>query len=109
MSIRYVQKKICLQLILLSQGNFFLTIGSLEVMYEFIFTIPSVIQISSISSIWLRFNLGKPRMYSFQPSMRVSVTVNTCGQCEQTFGFLSYLSLQIYLNMNRVRQYVFGR
>ena len=37
-------------------------IGSLEVTYELIFTIPSVIQISSINSIRLRFNLVKPRM-----------------------------------------------
>ena len=40
-------------------------IGSLEVMHELISTIPSVIQIcsiSSISSIRLGFNLGKPRM-----------------------------------------------
>ena len=43
-------------------------------------------------------------VYSFQLSMRVSVTVNTDAQCEQTFRFSSYLSLQIYLNMNRVRQ-----
>ena len=36
--------KICLQLIPLSQGNFFLMNGScLEVMHEIIFTIPSVI------------------------------------------------------------------
>ena len=51
--------KICLQL---SQDNFFLMIGSLEVMHEIIFTIPSVIQISSINSI--RLNIGKPRMNS---------------------------------------------
>ena len=40
-------------------------IGSLEVMHELIFTIPSVIQIcsiSSIDSIQLSFNLGKPRL-----------------------------------------------
>ena len=36
-------------------------IGSLEVMHEIIFTIPSVFQIS-ISSIRLRFNLRKPRL-----------------------------------------------
>ena len=53
--------KVCLQLIVLSQDNFFLTIGSLEVTHELIFTIPSVIQISSINSIWLGFNLGKPQ------------------------------------------------
>ena len=35
-------------------------IASLEVMHELIFTIPSVIQICSISSIQLSFNLGKP-------------------------------------------------
>ena len=61
--------KICLQLILLSQDNLFLMIGSLEVMQELIFTIPSVIQISSISSInsiWLRFNFGKPQMWLYQ-------------------------------------------
>ena len=34
-------------------------IGSLEVTHEIIFTIPSVIQISSINSIRLRFNIGK--------------------------------------------------
>ena len=34
-------------------------IGSFEVMHEIIFTIPSVIQISSINSIRLRFNLRK--------------------------------------------------
>ena len=54
-----------LQLILLSRGNFFLMIGSLEVTHELIFTIPSVIQIcsiSSINSIQLKFNLGKPRL-----------------------------------------------
>ena len=57
--------KIYLKLILLSQGNFFLMTGSLEVMHEVIFTIPSVIQISSISSInsiRLRYNLGKPQL-----------------------------------------------
>ena len=43
--------KICQQLILLSQGNFLLIISSLEVMHEIIFTIPSVIYISSISSV----------------------------------------------------------
>ena len=37
-------------------------IGSLEVTHELIFTIPSVVQISSISSIRLRFNLWKPRI-----------------------------------------------
>ena len=39
--------------------NLFLMIGSFQVMYELIFTIPSVIQIgsiSSINSIRLRFN-----------------------------------------------------
>ena len=35
--------KICLWLILLSQDYFYLTIGSLEVTHEIIFTIPSVI------------------------------------------------------------------
>ena len=57
--------KIYLKLILLSQGNFFLMTGSLEVTHEVIFTIPSVIQISSISSInsiRLRYNLGKPQL-----------------------------------------------
>ena len=54
--------KMSLQLILLSQGNFFLMIDSLEVTHEMIFTIPSAIQISPINSIQLRFNLGKPRM-----------------------------------------------
>ena len=53
--------KNCLQPILLSEGNFFLMIGSLEVMHEIIFIIPSVFQIS-ISSIRLRFNLRKPRL-----------------------------------------------
>ena len=43
--------KICLQLILLTQGNLFLMIGSLEVAHELMFTIPSVIQIHLISSI----------------------------------------------------------
>ena len=52
-----------LQLILVSQGNFFLMIGSLEVMHEIISTILSVIQISSINSIRVRFNLGKPRLH----------------------------------------------
>ena len=33
----------------LSQGNLFLMIGSLEVMHKEIFTIPSVIRISSFS------------------------------------------------------------
>ena len=51
-----------LQLILLSQGNFFLMIGSLEVTHDLIFAIPSVTQISSINSIRLIFNLGKPRL-----------------------------------------------
>ena len=51
--------KLCLQLILSSEGNFLLMIGSLEVTLELIFTIPSVVQ---ISSIWLRFNLGKSRI-----------------------------------------------
>ena len=37
-----------LQLILLSQGNFFLMYSSLEVMHELIFSVPSVIWISSI-------------------------------------------------------------
>ena len=50
--------KMCLQL---SQANSFLQISSLEVMHNLIFTIPSVIQISLINSIRLRFNLGKPR------------------------------------------------
>ena len=54
--------KIYLQLIQLSQGKLFLMIGSLEAMHELIFTIPSVIQICSISSIRLRFNLGKPQL-----------------------------------------------
>ena len=40
----------------------FLMIGSLEVTHELLFTIPSVTEISSISSIRLRFNLGKPRL-----------------------------------------------
>ena len=40
---------ICLQPIILSQGKFFLMIGSLEVTHELLFTIPSVIQISSIN------------------------------------------------------------
>ena len=44
---------ICLQPIILSQGKFFLMIGSLEVTHELLFTIPSVIQISSINWIWL--------------------------------------------------------
>ena len=48
--------KVCLQLIPLSQGNLFLMIGSLEVMHELIFTILSVIQISSFNSIRLGFN-----------------------------------------------------
>ena len=39
-------------------------IGSLEITHEFIFTIPSVIQISSIKSIQLIFNLGKPRLFA---------------------------------------------
>ena len=34
-------------------------IGSLEVTHKLIFTIPSVIQ---INLIWLRLNLGKPRI-----------------------------------------------
>ena len=50
-----------MQPFLLSQGNFFLMIGHLEVTHKLIFTIPSVIHISLISSIQLRFNLGKPR------------------------------------------------
>ena len=54
--------KICLQLIPLSQGNFFLMIGSLEVTHELIFAIPSVIEISSINSVRLRINLGKPQL-----------------------------------------------
>ena len=54
--------KICLQLILLSQGNFFLKICSLKVTHELIFTIPSVIQISSFNSIRHRFNLRKPQL-----------------------------------------------
>ena len=37
-------------------------IGSLEVTHELIFTIPSVIRISSISLIRLIFDLGKPQM-----------------------------------------------
>ena len=43
--------KICLQLILLSQGKFFLMNGSLEVMYDLIINILCVIQISFISLI----------------------------------------------------------
>ena len=58
---------ICLQLILLSQNKFFLMIGSLEVTHELIFTIPSVIQISSINSIRRIFDLGKPRMCGSRP------------------------------------------
>ena len=42
--------------------HFFLIMGSLEVTHEQIFTIPSAIQISSISSIQLRFNLRKPQL-----------------------------------------------
>ena len=38
-----------------------MTIGSLEITHELIFTILSVIQNCSINSIRLRFNLGKPR------------------------------------------------
>ena len=34
-------------------------IGSLEFTHELIFTIPSVIQISTINSIWSRFNLSE--------------------------------------------------
>ena len=41
-------------------------IGGLEVTHDLIFTIPSVIQISSINSIRLRFNLGKPRIILLQ-------------------------------------------
>ena len=51
--------KVCLQLILLSQGNFFLMIDSLEIMHEILFTIPSIIQISSI-------NLRKPRLWKIK-------------------------------------------
>ena len=43
--------------------HFFLMIGSLEVTHELIFTVPSVIQIRSINSISLRFNLGKPMKF----------------------------------------------
>ena len=55
-----------LHIVPISQGSLFLMIGSLEVMHELMFTIPSVIQISSIgsiNSILLRFNLGKPRIF----------------------------------------------
>ena len=48
------------------QSNFFLMIGSLEVTHELIFTIPSVIQICSINSIRLRFNLEKPQIFRYQ-------------------------------------------
>ena len=49
-----------LQLILLSEGNFFLMIGSMEVTHEITFTIPSVIQLTQLTQ--LRFNLGKPQI-----------------------------------------------
>ena len=42
-------------------------IGSLEVTHELIFTIASVIQISSINSIRRIFDLGKPRMCGSRP------------------------------------------
>ena len=47
-------------------------IGSLEVMYELTVTIPSVIQICSISSIRLSFNLGKPRLVMVNRSKTLS-------------------------------------
>ena len=51
---------ICLQLIPLSQDYSFFMIGSLKVMHQKIFTIPSVIHFSSISSIRLNsINLRK--------------------------------------------------
>ena len=55
----YLLCTVTICLIPLSQGNLFVMIGSLQVMYELIFTIPSVIQIgsiNSINSIRLRFN-----------------------------------------------------
>ena len=48
--------KICLQLILLSEGNFFLMIGSLEVTHGLILTV------SFKLAQLLRFNLGKPQL-----------------------------------------------
>ena len=38
-------------------------IGSLKVMHKLTFIIPSIIQISSINSNRLRFNLRKPRLF----------------------------------------------
>ena len=62
-------------------GNLFLMIDSLEVTHELIFTIQSVIQISSISSIdsiRLRFNLGKPRLISIVPfTPSIGININT--------------------------------
>ena len=54
--------KMCPQLIQISQGNLFFMVGSLEITHRLIFAIPSVIQISSINSIQLKFNSGKPQI-----------------------------------------------
>ena len=42
-------------------------IGCLEVTHELIFTVPSAIQIGSISSIQLRFNIKKQQQNSHKP------------------------------------------
>ena len=64
-------------------GQLVLMIGSSEVTHELIFTIPSVIQIctiSSINSIRLRFNLEKPRLIRLIASITVTVIVIPCQQ-----------------------------
>ena len=48
-------------------------IGTLDVTHRLIFTIPSVIQINSIRSIRLRFNLGKPRMLAVNACKRICI------------------------------------
>ena len=67
-------------------------IGSLEVTHELIFTIPSVIQMSSFNSIPLRFNLGKPQLSEglnvnlfnfsfFSKSLSMLRFLDTLSQC----------------------------
>ena len=87
---------ILLQLILLSDGTFFLMTGSLEVTHEIIFTIASVIQISLISSInWIRL-----RFYLLKPRMSIVVFIcNKWVQCADSI-VLILISAQKKLSFN---------
>ena len=93
--------KICLGLIQLSHGNSFLMIVSLDVMHKLIFNIPSVIQISSVSSIQLSFNLGKPRLHVcpsgiyFKKSEMKSVCDNSRATSQETQSNTASVTVQM--------------